>query len=196
MRPGLYERSPPCSVNAVKLLVDPIGPEGLALAQPLPVDWLNAQLTLSFWAQRPGHLSGRLSRVERTVELRGELHADLCGPCSRCLEDVPCAVQVPLQLTFVPASEAPKPADDGELQEADLGVIPYVGREVDLQPVLHDELLLQLPMKVLCRSDCAGLCAECGANRNDVACGCADEAASDPRLRPLRQLLDPSKPSF
>ncbi len=37
----------------------------------------------------------------------------------------------------------------------------------DLEPVLRDAVVLSLPMQPVCREDCAGLCAECGANLND-----------------------------
>jgi uncharacterized protein len=58
---------------------------------------------------------------------------------------------------------------------------------IDLEPMVRDALLLELPLAPLCRDDCAGLCPTCGANRNDEPCDCA-EAEPDPRWAALRSL--------
>ena len=50
---------------------------------------------------------------------------------------------------------------------------------LDLAPLVRDALVLELPMAPLCRDDCAGLCPQCGANRNEGQCGCV--APRDPR---------------
>jgi uncharacterized protein len=42
-------------------------------------------------------------------------------------------------------------------------------------------------MKAICRSDCRGLCAACGANLNHEECRC-ETHATDPRLAPLARL--------
>ena len=57
---------------------------------------------------------------------------------------------------------------------------------------MREQLYLALPMKPLCREDCRGLCAECGANLNLTTCGCA-RRWEDPRLAGLRALLDERK---
>ncbi len=50
---------------------------------------------------------------------------------------------------------------------------------IDLGPLVRDAVVLELPMAPLCRDDCAGLCPQCGANRNEGDCGCV--APRDPR---------------
>ena len=55
-----------------------------------------------------------------------------------------------------PESEADE--DEASRLEGDL---------IDLEPLLRDEVVLDLPFQPLCREDCAGLCVECGANLND-----------------------------
>lgn len=74
------------------------------------------------------------------------------------------------------------PDEDGRQLEAD--------GSVDLEPVIHDEVVLDIPMAPLCRSDCRGLCAVCGTDLNSAPCsGHTDE--SDHPFAALRQLLDP-----
>jgi uncharacterized protein len=43
---------------------------------------------------------------------------------------------------------------------------------VDLAPMAHDAIFLDLPLAPLCREDCAGLCPYCGIDRNEATCAC------------------------
>ncbi|MBQ9690732.1 MAG: DUF177 domain-containing protein [Eggerthellaceae bacterium] len=51
--------------------------------------------------------------------------------------------------------------------------------KIDLQPLLHGALLLELPLVALCKDDCAGLCHICGENKNIHMCTCNEQAALD-----------------
>ena len=64
--------------------------------------------------------------------------------------------------------------------------------EVNLREAVRQTALTVQPLKPLCRLDCQGLCPQCGANRNEVSCGCASEAI-DARWRPLLELLSAQK---
>ena len=63
------------------------------------------------------------------------------------------------------------------------------GTDIDLAPMLRDAVTLALPLAPLCRDDCAGLCARCGADLNEGACGCVDDDV-DPRWAALAGLRD------
>ena len=104
-----------------------------------------------------------LERVPEGIVVRGTLSADWTAACSRCLEPVAGRVSVHVE-TY--------------LLEDDV---------IDLEPMVRDALLLELPLAPLCRDDCAGLCPTCGANRNDEPCDCATEEP-DPRWAALRSL--------
>jgi uncharacterized protein len=67
--------------------------------------------------------------------------------------------------------------------------IPFSGDDLDLTAPVRESLLLELPMKPVCREDCVGLCPVCGANLNLERCGCRAETA-DPRLVSLKRLLE------
>jgi len=71
-----------------------------------------------------------------------------------------------------------------EAEEDDVVPIPVGARELDLRPALREEWLLAAPAFALCKDDCLGLCATCGADRNTGACTCAP--ATDPRWEGLR----------
>ena len=106
--------------------------------------------------------------------LRLRFDAGLSGPCMRCLEPARPAISVD-------AREVDQPGDVEELQS------PYVEVDVlDLRAWARDALALALPVQLLCRSDCAGLCPVCGEDLN--ANPHEHEAAPDPRWAKLREL--------
>jgi uncharacterized protein len=88
-------------------------------------------------------LDAVLEAVEGGITLRGHLHAPWVGACRRCLEDVEGAIDVDLQEVFEPH---PTP---GETYAID-------GDDIDLEPLVRDAVLVQLPLAPLCREDCRG----------------------------------------
>ncbi|MGI9082171.1 MAG: YceD family protein [Thermoleophilaceae bacterium] len=116
-----------------------------------------------------------LSRTMSGHALRLRFAGALRGPCMRCLEDVGATVDVD-------AREIEQPGDGEELRS------PYVeGGEVDLRGWAREALTLALPTQIVCRQDCRGLCATCGANLNEDP-GHAHEAEPDPRWAKLSEL--------
>ena len=61
--------------------------------------------------------------------------------------------------------------------------------ELDGDELIHNELIMGLPMKVLCKDDCKGLCPMCGSNRNEVSCGC-DTFVPDPRMAAIQDIFN------
>ena len=149
----------------------------------------------------PAHFEGDVERGSgETYHLRGQLTAHLAMTCARCTEPFDLAVDVPVDLRFVPvvvekAGARPAAAskddddDDGtEMSEDDPSVVTYDEPRIDLAQVAREQCYLALPMKPLCRPDCQGLCPECGINRNTGTCTC-ESRWEDPRLAGLKSLL-------
>ena len=133
--------------------------------------------------------SWRLESVALEVEadgtevfVRGQLAVTAPQTCGRCLEVFPAHVDTPVDVRLVPK---PAAADSVELGADDLDVDFYANDQLDLGRVVATETTLALPMKPLCRPECRGLCAVCGANRNVVPCTCPARPP-DPRLAVLR----------
>jgi uncharacterized protein len=125
----------------------------------------------------PVELDVRLESVVEGVLVTGTATVAVQGQCVRCLTEISDQLEVDVQELFVhPESEA----DDDEASRLE-------GDLIDLEPLLRDEVVLDLPFQPLCREDCAGLCVECGANLNDDP-DHAHEARSDPRWDALRAL--------
>ena len=60
---------------------------------------------------------------------------------------------------------------------------------IELDDLLREDILLELPTKFLCKPDCKGLCPQCGKNLNEGKCGCSARQV-DPRLEILKKLID------
>ncbi len=108
--------------------------------------------------------------------LRLRFAATLAGPCMRCLEPAAPGFEVE-------AYEVSKPGSGEELRS------PYVEAEtLDLRAWGRDALALALPAAILCRTDCRGLCPDCGIDLNAAPPDHAHERAPDPRWAALREL--------
>jgi len=77
--------------------------------------------------------------------------------------------------------------EEVQIDGAELEIGFYHGNGLLLEDVLKEQVLLDLPMKLLCRPDCQGLCPQCGQDRNVVNCGCPPDARQD-RWAPLARL--------
>ncbi len=73
--------------------------------------------------------------------------------------------------------------------DEDEDAYPMADEVIDLEPLLRDAVLLELPLAPLCAETCLGLCPQCGTNWNESPCDC--RPAADPRWAPLDELLDP-----
>jgi uncharacterized protein len=74
-----------------------------------------------------------------------------------------------------------------ELQPEDLNIAVFDGEGIELDDLVREELLLALPVNVLCREDCKGLCPVCGIDRNLSNCQCENDAV-DSRWQKLKEL--------
>ena len=109
--------------------------------------------------------------------------ATLRGPCFRCLSDA----ELPLSL-HVREYQATNPGDDEELRTDYLH-----DTRLDLSAWARDAVALELPDKILCRPDCAGLCPVCGKDLNEEPHEHEEEAA-DPRWAALQGLREEPGP--
>ena len=117
--------------------------------------------------------SGRLTKAHPGFVLDGEIEIRGAAACSRCLATVPFSRSGPVHWAFAPMHRrAAREEDETELAEGDLAIIWYDDLKVPFDPLIDEELQLEIPMKPLCRPDCRGLCPTCGADRNAGPCAC------------------------
>ncbi len=159
-------------------------------------------------------LEAKFERISHRILVTGHFEATLVCPCKRCVDDVTVVVPVEFSLRMIPESEfrvEPEPdaevagpprrrskkqkAEDDE-QAATAGSFeidqvdaePFNGKTIDLDPVVREQVLLALPVSVLCREDCKGLCTVCGQELNEKDCGHSGQKPVDARLAKLKDI--------
>jgi uncharacterized protein len=111
------------------------------------------------------------------------------APCSRCLNPVHLPLDLSFEEEYVEGQEDDGLGEDEELAEVRT-VTYFKGDELDLTDSLRENVLLEVPMKVLCSEGCLGLCPTCGTNLNESTCSCAEAPTNvDPRLAIFKDLL-------
>jgi uncharacterized protein len=111
-----------------------------------------------------------LEAVAGGMSAVGVVEAPWAGACRRCLRPTAGRVRAAVRELYTEGG-------DGE------DTYPLHGDDVDLEPLVRDAVLLELPVTTLCRPDCKGLCPTCGADWNEGPCSCAPPA--DPRWAAL-----------
>lgn len=135
----------------------------------------------------PIELDLRLESVVEGVLVTGTAQLEAVGECVRCLREVTVGVEVDVQELFVHDAKHEAGYDDDEevsLLQGDL---------IDLEPVIRDDVVLDLPFQPLCTPDCSGLCPVCGARLDDDP-GHHHDVAVDPRWAALGTLTPGSDP--
>ncbi|WP_028709419.1 YceD family protein [Propionicicella superfundia] len=127
----------------------------------------------------PIDLDLRFESVVEGVLVTGAADVSLHGVCARCLKEIELVEQIDLMELFL--------YPDKELDDEEASRIE--DETVDLEPVLRDAVVLDLPFTPLCREDCAGLCPTCGTDLNDDPDHGHGDAV-DPRWAGLSGLMD------
>lgn len=113
------------------------------------------------------------------IRITGSLHVRLEIPCGRCLNPVDADLHIPFEQECYVGEECP----------ADTEKPDFINdRKLDTEAFLFQEILVNLPVKVLCKADCRGICIKCGKNLNTGDCGC-DGFVPDPRMAAISDIF-------
>ena len=115
--------------------------------------------------------------------VHGQFRTTLQGSCARCLSNFEHSLENDFEFVLAPSQPL---EEQQELDADDLALSFFSGSEIDLEPLVSEQMILSLPTRALCRDECQGLCAKCGADRNGGDCGC-EQGSPDPRLAILRE---------
>lgn len=128
----------------------------------------------------PVRVSVKVTRMQEDVLAQGEAHTRARTQCGRCLEDVEVELAGRFEALYVADTGAyAARAGRRDFEWADQRVNFYSEDTVDLADEIRQCIVLALPMKPLCRPDCAGLCPSCGKNLNEGPCECEGEPPGD-----------------
>lgn len=120
-----------------------------------------------------------------SICISGVVDVDVVVPCGRCLEDVPTNIHFDIEKTLK--------ISDGELLDEEMEETDYlIGFELDVDKLVYAEILVNWPMRVLCKDDCKGICKVCGMNLNKGTCNC-DSFVPDPRMAAFQDIFNKFK---
>ena len=139
------------------------------------------------------HVQGEvvLIRTNDSILVQGTLATQTKITCSRCLKPFTLKIPLKIQEEFFPTIDIitgmklPKPEDPGSFTIDEHHIL-------DLTEAIRQYIVTAMPMKPLCKAECAGLCATCGKDLNLGACGCKQEEV-DPRWAELLKLKNSNK---
>ncbi|KOR26889.1 YceD family protein [Clostridium sp. FAM 1755] len=121
-------------------------------------------------------LDGVVNVSEDILTLDGKLSAEIELSCSRCLQKFKHHVDTEVHESF---TNNPQCEDDE--------IMLLKNEAIDVTEVIENNIIIELPIKRLCKENCKGLCQQCGANFNFSKCKC--EKDIDPRLAKLKDFF-------
>ncbi len=152
-------------------------------------EWLGS--ALADCELRPGAEDGRLNvhaqRNGMDVLVQGHITANLAATCARCLNDVSIDVDLAMTALFSPEHTRPGDREEIDVRLDEVNHDYYEGREIVLDPMVREHLLLEAPMKPLCSEDCEGIAVPEHLRPPAEVFG---DAAPDARFAPLLKLKE------
>lgn len=118
---------------------------------------------------------------DKKLRIQGSTSLTVVIPCDRCLADVPTKMELVFEKNVNTGDESGEDDDSDEANYID-------GYHLNVEELLHNEILVGWPMKVLCSEDCKGICSVCGQNLNEGSCDCEDTSL-DPRMSVIRDVF-------
>lgn len=119
-------------------------------------------------------LTGTLTSMSDGILFNGKVSAGLTGECTRCLTAVHKEIEAPVTAFFtydMPAQETTGEAELDSLEDEedsrDLYPLSPSATMIDFESLVRDNLAEALPLQLLCKEDCLGLCPQCGINLNE-----------------------------
>jgi len=128
----------------------------------------------------------RRSGTEATVE--GHLDGCVRVDCDRCLKELQIPVSSDFSLEYITDGDYEE-SHTAELTEDVMAVAVFDGEAIDLDEIVKEQILLAVPTRSLCKTECLGICPQCGNDLNAGDCGCEAKDV-DPRWSALKDLMN------
>jgi uncharacterized protein len=123
---------------------------------------------------------------KKKILINADIELSLLMPCDRCLQDV----KIDFKLNI---------SKEIDMNESDLDRVKALDESnfiestfLNVEKFVYSEILLELPMKVLCSDNCKGICNRCGANLNSNDCDC-NTTELDPRMSKILDVFNEYK---
>ena len=125
------------------------------------------------------------NRENKRLLIFGETDVTVSIPCGRCLAEVPTDIHIVIDKDLLMNGQE---LSDEEMEETDY----LIGLNLDIDKLIYGEILVNWPVKVLCREDCKGICKVCGMNLNEGNCDC-QRTELDPRMAAIQDIFNKFK---
>ena len=192
------------TMNVLTPKIADITAEGLSLSADLTGEDLGlADVDVSIQGTVAVGLDFRA--IERTIYVTGVVEGTAIHQCVRCLKDFddPLAFSLRVAYEREPKATASAPKRDAgrkkkattspdvEPDEPNDDLYYFTGDQLELAPMLREQLILASPMHPLCSEGCLGLCARCGKDLNEGPCHCVVDQTGRPFqvLRTMKEKL-------
>ena len=127
----------------------------------------------------PLELEAQAELLGSEIRLRGHLVTRLHASCDRCLGPVEIPVRRDFDLFYRPMEIIAK-EEEIEVSPDEMEIGFYEGDGIESADVATEQVILSVPMKIICKNECRGLCPVCGVNRNATRCDCAPPQQDSP----------------
>jgi uncharacterized protein len=127
----------------------------------------------------PVQFNGTAELLGEEVRIKGHLTTRLETICDRCLVKVEIPISHDFDLFYRPEQTIAK-EEEIEVPTGEMEIGFFSADGIETADVATEQVILSMPMKVVCKADCRGLCPECGANRNVAPCNCAPPQQDSP----------------
>ena len=139
---------------------------------------VDAQLMEGYKISEPVSFSGNLTNMNGILELDGRLKTGYKVTCYRCLGEIERQLEIKVFESIV----------NGKSDIDELDAYTYTGNFLELDKIIEDNIILNLPMKQVCTQECKGLCQKCGANLNEGPCNCQEDSVN-PQMESLKNFF-------
>jgi uncharacterized protein len=166
-------------------LSDVLTSEGRQMTREVPLEMTRFEIGReSFEIIEKSPVSFVFTNVkEGKAKISGRVEITFQTSCARCLT----GVRTTLKLEFEHFVVSPG------IEDTDVDDLSYMeGFQLDVDAFVHNEILVNWPVKILCREDCKGICPVCGQNLNMGECGC-DTFVPDPRMAVIQDIFNADK---
>ncbi len=171
-------------IAVMKIKVSEIPEEGLDVDEQTAVR-LNeheTQASVSFHIDKRGP----------QVLVKGKVEAGMRLTCSRCLQEFVRDVSMPVDLVYNPVEDMEE--EHGAIGKKELDMGFYRADEIDTGVIASEQILLNVPIKVLCSEACKGICPRCGRDLNVEGCICpSGDAAPPSKFDELKKYFEGNK---
>lgn len=117
------------------------------------------------------------------ARVEGNVRLTFATQCDRCLTDVPTMLDIKFERIVTSPDAETEDEDSRQFMD---------GYQLDVDALVQNEILVNWPVKILCKEDCKGICPKCGQNLNTGECGC-DTFVPDPRMAVLKDIFESNK---